>query len=436
VAVVVVFVVSIAGCATGPSRLPPYEFVDALATTAATSRPPETASRIAAAVDVSTIEPDVRYLAAPELQGRLRGSEGSARARNYIVASLKAVGLAPLFGDSFEQPTYPNGRDAPAYAVNVGAIHRAADGDARWIVLVAHYDHRGVIGGKIQAGADDNASAVSLLLAMGGALGRGRPALRRHVVLLFPDAEEPPDVRTERMGSSWFWRHLPLAADRLDLALVFDLMGGRASPDVRAAGLADALFVLGSEADPSLAALVNAVGPAPGVEPIKLSLPMIEVMPYRPGSRFSRSDYHGLREHVGRPFLFLTTGRTETYHTAADTPDTVDYDRLRTLTRWVTRLAVNAADTEVELGWHDGRADARSDARSLLRLYRAIDTSGRVPWLLRRALDRDRHRVEQMLERWDQGAAPTAESYRVLQLASIRAQAALWHPSGWWFALW
>src|SRR6185369_7592564 len=104
-----------------------------------------------------------------------------------------------------------------------------------------------------------------------------------------------------------------------------------------------------------------------------------------------------------------------------------------TLTRWVTQLAVHAADTEVEFGWRDGRVDARSDARSLLRLYRAIDTSGRVPWLLRRALDHDRRRVEQMLERWDRGVAPTAERYRALQLASIRAQAALWHPSGWWF---
>jgi hypothetical protein len=163
---------------------------------------------------------------------------------------------------------------------------------------------------------------------------------------------------------------------------------------------------------------------------------MIEVMPYRPGSRFARSDYHGLRERVGRPFLFLTTGRTETYHTAADTPDTVDYDRLRTVTRWVARLAVHAADGAVELGWRDRRADARTDARTLLKLYRAIDTTGRVPWLLRRALEADRRRVEGALATWEQGISPTPESYRDIQLASIRVQAALWHPSGWWFALW
>src|SRR5207249_10451941 len=126
------------------------------------------------------------------------------------------------------------------------------------------------------------------------------------------------------------------------LALVLDLMGGRASPELRTAGLGEALFVLGTEADPSLAALVRDLTPTVRVEPVRLSLPMIEVMPYRPGTRFARSDYHGLREHARRPCLFLTTGRTETYHTAADTPDTVDYARLRALSRWVARLAVHA----------------------------------------------------------------------------------------------
>src|SRR5262245_26303291 len=414
----------------------PYEFVDSSSTTPRPSRVSASANEAAGGVDVSTIEPDVRYLAQQELRGRLRATDGNALARAHIVAGLKESGLAPLFGGGFEQPTYPDGRGANPHAINVGGIYRALEPAARWIVLVAHYDHRGVLGGKIQAGADDNASSVALVLAIGRSLGRVRPQLRRHVVLVFPDAEEPPDIRTERMGSSWFWSNPPLPLDRLDLALVFDLMGGRASAEIRAAGLTDALFVLGTEADPSLLSLLGDIAPAPSVEPVRLSLPMIEVMPYRPRSRFARSDYFGLRETGRRPVLFLTTGRTETYHTAADTPDTVDYDRLRALSRWVTRLAVHAADVDVELGWRDWRADPRADARSLLRLYGAVEASGRVAWLLRRALATDRRRVEQLLESWDRGVSPTPESYRALQLASIRVQAALWHPSGWWFALW
>jgi hypothetical protein len=277
---------------------------------------------------------------------------------------------------------------------------------------------------------------VALLLAVGDALGRQRPALRRHVVLVFPDAEEPPNVRTEWMGSSWFWRHLPLPADRLYLALVMDLMAGRASPELRAAGLGEALFVLGTEADPTLATLVYEVTPAETVEIVRLSLPMIEAMPYLPDSRFSRSDYHGLREHGQRPFLLITSGRTETYHTASDTPDTLDHEALGHRARWVARLTVQAADRDGDLGWHDGRADARGDAAALLRLLQALDGHPRVGPLLAAALARDRRLVEQLQAAWERGEPPTPATYRALLLASLRAQAALWHPSGWWFALW
>lgn len=426
----------LAGCGvntTGPLR---YQFVDPLEPASGPTRVFASATAVANSLDVAALEPDVRYLASPELRGRLRGTDSSARTHAHIIASLRSAGLAPLFGDEFEQPTYPDGPDRQPYAVNVGAIYRAPERDAGWVALVAHYDHRGVIGGAVHPGADDNASAVALLLALGHSLGRVRPALHRHIVLLFPDAEEPPDIRTERMGSSWFWHNPPLPAQRLHLALVFDLMGGRATPELRAAGLGHALFVVGAEADPRLAALVRDLPPASRVEPVRLSLAMIEAMPYRPGSRFARSDYHGLREHQRRPFLFLTTGRTETYHTSADTPDTLDYDRLGATARWVAELAVHAADGEGDLGWRDLRVDALTDARSLLRLYGAIDANERVAWLLRRALAADRRRVEQLLADWEQGARPTDATYRTLLLAAIRAQATLWHPSGWWFALW
>jgi Peptidase family M28 len=322
------------------------------------------------------------------------------------------------------------------YATNVGAVLRAAEPDAEWIVLVAHYDHLGVVDGQIHAGADDNASSVALLLALGDALGRVRPKLRRHVVLLFPDAEEPPNIRTERMGSSWFWTHAPLPAERLHLAIVLDLVGGRASPELDAAGLGNALFVLGAEAGQALAGFARGLPSTDGVEPVFLSLPMIEAMPYVPNRRFARSDYHGLREHLGRPFLFLSTGRTETYHTARDTPETLDYAKLGRVTRWVAVLAMQAADAEARLDWRDFTADPRADADTLLRMSAAVVASPRFSWPLRRALAADRRMVEDLRRRWNAGEAPTLETYRALQLASTRLQAAQWWPGGWYFALW
>lgn len=391
------------------------------------------AARLREALTPASLEPDVRFLAAPERRGRRRGTEGNAQARAHIVDRLARAGLAPLFDGSFEQPTSVDGA---AYAVNVGAVYRAARADAGWIVLVAHYDHLGDVRGAIHPGADDNASSVALLLAVADALGRSRPALKRHVVLLFPDAEEPPDVRTERMGSSWFWRHPPLPLDRLHLAIVLDLMGGRAAPEMGAAGLADALFVLGAEAGRALADFVRAQPGAAGVEPVFLSLPMIEAMPYVPGRRFARSDYHGLREGARGPFVFLSTGRTEMYHTPRDTPDTLDYAKLGRVTRWVAVLAAHAAETETAFAGRDFTGDPRADARVLLRMSAGFDASGRFPGVLKRALAADRRWVEETLRQWDAGVAPTPETYRELQLASLRIQATIWHPSGWWFALW
>ncbi len=418
-----------------------YVFVDHLSTPAP---PPRARLGVAAAavrdaVVTASLERDVLVLAAPEMRGRQRGTEENARARAYIVERLRSAGLAPLFDGSFEQPTYVDATDGAApvrYATNVGAVFRAAHADTDWIVLVAHYDHLGVIDGTIHPGADDNASSVALLLALGDALGRVRPRLNRHVVLLFPDAEERPNIRTERMGSSWFWTHLPLPAERLHLAIVLDLMGGRGSPELEAAGLANALFVLGAEGGRALATFTRGLPSTDGVEPVFLSLPMIEAMPYVPNRRFARSDYHGLREQVGRPFLFLSTGRTETYHTARDTPETLDYAKLGRVTRWVAVLAMQAADADGRLDWRDLTADPRADADALLRMSAAVVTSPRFSWPLRRALAADRRMVEDLRRRWDAGEPPTLDTYRALQLASTRLQAAQWWPGGWYFALW
>jgi hypothetical protein len=370
------------------------------------------------------------------MEGRGRGTPGNARARAHIVSRLENAGLTPLFDGAFEQPTFLEQRGGSPYAVNVGAYLPAAEPTTAWIVLVAHYDHLGVRSGKVNPGADDNAGAVAMLLAVGDALGRARPPMRRNVALLFSDAEEPPDIRTDRMGSAWFWRHAPFPLATLHCALVFDLLAGPATPAARAAGLADAVFVLGAEASPGLARLARGVPPEPSVKPLLLSLPLIESYPFIPWRRFAQSDYHGLREMGGRPFLFITGGRASTYHTPEDTPESLDYAKIAHVTRWVTRLLAHAAEDPGDLDWTDMVADPVADARAALRLYTRIESGPHFPWLLRRALAADHARVQALLHAWETGAAPTAAEYRKLTVMALRLQAALWDPAGWWFALW
>src|SRR5207245_11626945 len=105
-----------------------YTFVDHLSSPAP---PGALASAAATAVRdglvAGTLERDVRVLAAPEMRGRLRGTEENARARAHIVERLKRAGLAPLFDGSFEQPTRADGAAAAAtpYATHAGAALRA-----------------------------------------------------------------------------------------------------------------------------------------------------------------------------------------------------------------------------------------------------------------------------------------------------------------------
>jgi len=428
---------TLAGAGNVMPRAIPYRFVD----TVRQSAPEPCAELVAEAgllgrIDPETLERDVRTLASVEMEGRARGSRGNALARAYIISRLRGAGLAPLFAGGFEQPTFPKGDGGEAYAVNVGAFLAAPDPEAGWIALVAHYDHLGVRRGKTYPGADDNASAVAMLLALADGLGRARPPLRCHVALVFPDAEEPPDIRTQRMGSTWFWRHPPFPMAKLHCALVFEMMGQTASRATREAGMANAVFVLGAEGSPGLARLARGIPPEPGVDPMPLGLPLIEAYPFVPSRRFARSDYHGLREHGRRPFLLVTSGRAPTYHTPDDTPDTLDYLRLGRSTRWVGRLLVHAAEGPEELGWTDLVADPVADAHTLLHLSATAGDGTQFPWLLRRAIGADRARVQELLRMWEAGRQPAAAEYRFLQLASLRLQAAVWHPPGWWFALW
>jgi hypothetical protein len=414
-----------------------YRFVNTLSgveSSPAAPLPAEDALR--GALDTESLKSGVGRLTAPETEGRGRGTPGNARARAYVVSRLEGAGLTPLFDGAFEQATHLEERRGSPHAVNVGAYLPAADRAAGWIALVAHYDHLGVRGGRVHPGADDNAAAVAMLLALGDALVRVQPPIPYHVVLLFPDAEEPPDIRTDRMGSAWFWRHPPFPLAALHCAIVFDLLAGPARPGVREAGLADTVFVLGAEASPGLARLAHRVPPERGVKPLLLGLPLVEAYPFVPWRRFARTDYHGLREAGDRPFLFVTGGRAPTYHTAEDTPDTLDYAKLASLTRWVARLLVHTAADTRELGWTDHVADPLADARAVLRLYASIGDGSRLSWLLRRAVMADRARVQALLHAWEAGAAPTAAEYRELTLMALRLQAAVWRPSGWWFALW
>ena len=110
----------------------------------------------------------VDYLAGPELEGRQPGTPGNTAAANYLAQRFREANLNPLPSlDGYGQTISPK-LGENLIGVRPPIIPSEHSG---WILLGAHFDH---LGGDY-LGADDNASAIAILLETAKSL----PALNR-----------------------------------------------------------------------------------------------------------------------------------------------------------------------------------------------------------------------------------------------------------------
>jgi Zn-dependent M28 family amino/carboxypeptidase len=279
----------------------------------------------------------IEALCADECAGRATGTPGGIRARGLVIEALRAAGL-----DAHEQPI-PRGK-----GVNVLAT---IPGDSeRYVLVGAHYDHLGSMGGAIYRGADDNAAAVAVLVAVASGLASARPSGRGVIVAAF-DAEEPPHFMNDSMGSQAFVRAPSVDLAHIDQMVCMDLVGHAIGPVAAPASVRDSLFVLGAERSRGTGRLVEGIADAvPGVVARRVDAEVIPPL----------SDYLPFWQ-AKVPFLFLTGGRWQHYHTPADTPDKLSYPKIAATAAWLEQLvrALCARDD-------DGRfTDDRDDASTL-----------------------------------------------------------------------
>jgi Zn-dependent M28 family amino/carboxypeptidase len=152
--------------------------------------PPETVQGAPPAPAAATdkLLEDVRILSADDMEGRLVGSPGAAKARAYILGRLGEIGIAPAIGGGFEHRFATARNGATVEGVNLIGIVPGTSGSDRALVLMAHYDHVGVQNGEVYNGADDNASGVAAVLKIAASLKRVAP--KHDIILALVDAEE------------------------------------------------------------------------------------------------------------------------------------------------------------------------------------------------------------------------------------------------------
>ncbi len=164
------------------------------------------------------------------------------------------------------------------------------------IVLGAHYDHVGVIGGAVHPGADDNASGTAVVLGLARAYATAGGAARTLVFALF-GAEE-----LGLIGSGHYVRNPSLPLDRTVLMLNFDMVGRMRDGQ---------LHVGGVDSGSRLREAVTEAARAAGVT-VTLR-----------GSPYSPSD-HTRFYGAGTPVLFFFTGTHADYHAPGDTADKIN----------------------------------------------------------------------------------------------------------------
>ncbi len=130
---------------------------------------------------------DLKVISSDEMEGRLVGTEGNAKARAYIISRFEEIGVAP-FGDGYAHPfTFKRRSGAEVQGNNVLAMIPGETDSV--IVISAHYDHLGIRDSLIYNGADDDASGTAGVLAVADYFSQGKTPKHTLVFATF-DAEE------------------------------------------------------------------------------------------------------------------------------------------------------------------------------------------------------------------------------------------------------
>ncbi len=272
---------------------------------------------------VTKLREHVTILASPEFEGR-RGA-GGAKAATYVEDAFKALKLEPLFATSYRQEI-PDRTPGKVIGVNIGAKIVGSDPKLKdeWIILAAHFDHLGKRGEVIYPGADDNASAVAMMLEIARCLVESPLGPRRSVMLVGFDLEE-----IGLFGSRYFVDRMPVPFTQVKLFITADMISRSM------AGLTgDAVYVLGTERTPSLRPMLHAA--SEGL-PVTVGLLGSDIM------ILDRSDYGPFR-YREVPYLFFSTGESEHYHRPTDVAATLDYAKFEAITQIIHTVVREVVD--------------------------------------------------------------------------------------------
>jgi Zn-dependent M28 family amino/carboxypeptidase len=252
-----------------------------------------------------------------------RHPENLDAAADWIAKQFNEAGLAVRFEEySIGEIVYRN-----VIARRPGTDPRNSGTD----IIGAHYDAFDEF-----PGANDNASGVAVLLE----LVRTLPRIRHRRTQLFVafSTEEPPHFGTEKMGSHVFASRLQERGVRVELMIALDLVGYY-SDDPGSQGFPAPGLGLYYPNRGNFVAIVGDLDSGRSIKRVKNAMRAMRSLPVYSFRAPPRWAPVGLSDHVsfrslGMPGVQVTDTaflRYPYYHTAQDTPDRLDYERMAQL---------------------------------------------------------------------------------------------------------
>ena len=247
----------------------------------------------------------------------------------YIESALESAGLNVL-----RQEYEAEG----ALTANLVARTPGWTGDAPVMVLGAHFDTvRGT------PGADDNASAVAVLIETARMIAETAPEKSGNLLFVAFSTEEPPCFSTDCMGSRVFTERMAGSEAQLRGALVLEMVGyfsdepgSQVIPQgLELLGLPDTGNFIALAADQQSAELAEWV--QVGIERSGSGLPSIKLVDtgeLPELSRLMRLSDNASFWDAGIPAIMITDTaflRNPNYHEATDTADTLDFEPMAKL---------------------------------------------------------------------------------------------------------
>jgi len=259
------------------------------------------------ALDRSQLLTDLQVLAADDMEGRAVATDGNARARDYIIGRLEAMGAEPVDGDYEHAFSFTSRRTGEKVdGINILArIDGSSDSD-RTMVVTAHYDHVGMRDGQIWNGADDNASGVASVLAVTEMFLAEPP--EHDVIIALVDAEE-----NGLQGARAFVENPPIPAENITFNLNMDMV---------AMSTDRILWAVGTYHYPYLTPIVEEVA-----ERASVAMPMGYDEPTEvPGGDWTNLTDSGAFHAAGIPFIYLGVDFHPHYHQPTDTYENMTLD--------------------------------------------------------------------------------------------------------------